>query len=261
MQRVGHAHGQYAGEQQRPPAVQKIPHVHRLRQGHEGSGQHRHHQGLNAVEPQPVQTNRKAVNAGNLHRKGQGASHEQQIPPVDLPGAHAAEQIKSRNRQSYADKGGFGHLLSQKQPQDGHQHNVHGGNESGFSRIGVHKSHLLQAGGHKQRSAADQAGFPQRGILPLFQRPSKAALAQLHGEAAHHQENHCQQTTDHLKGKRPDEIHAHTLSDKGKSPDNGCQEQAGAAPNFRFHCCITGEYCSIIPGKMQGTLLFHCRVV
>ena len=232
LQRVGDAHGQNAGKDQGKPAGGDGGETDGfLRQQNEGQGKHRNHQRLNAVHAQTVQISRQPVNAGDLHGKGQGAAHQIQVALVDLRNAHAAEQIQPGDRQRHAEKGGFGRLFPEKQPQHRHQHDVHGGDEPRLSRVGVDDADLLQAGCDEQGAPTDQPHPPQRRILPFCRGFPEAALAGIQQKPAGNQKQHGKQAPRGLKGKGANMIHAHALGDKAKAP-NGCtQQQTQTASN------------------------------
>ena len=272
---VGKTHGQDAGKQQRPPAGKDIRRNHRFCQKHTGNGDHRHHQSLDAVEPDAVQLSGEPVDAGDLHRDGQGTAHQQKIPLVDPGDANAAEQKQAHDCKAHAEYGDFGNLLPQKVAKHRHKDDVHGCDEAGFARLGVDKPDLLQAGGNKQSTAADDTGFPERRIGPLFHGLHRGTLPALKNKGAGCQKQNRQQTPDGLKRKGPDPVHTHALGDEGEAPDDGCQQKTDASTDFFFHgetflvhsaaagkCFLRAEaYFTTDSGKMQGVLLFTGNVV
>ena len=119
--------------------------------------------------------------------------------------------------------------------QDRYQNNVHGGNKTGFSRIGINKTDLLQAGGDEQGNAADQTGFPQIRIFPAFDRFREAALFTFQQEGTGNQKSDGKTAPDKLKSKRTDKVHAHALGNESKAPDGCTQQQTKAAFPLIFH--------------------------
>ena len=94
---------------------------------------------------------------------------------------------------------------------------------------------LLQAGGHKQGGTADGTGFPQPLIGPFPGPIPETALFHFKQVRNRDQEYHGQSTADGLEGKRFNMIHAHTLGNKGGTPDYGSNQKAETAFEFFVH--------------------------
>ena len=62
----------------------------RLRKCRSQGGEDRHHDKLDAVEPDAVQLLGQNIDEHDLHREGSGGDQDQQIADVDLRHAHAA---------------------------------------------------------------------------------------------------------------------------------------------------------------------------
>ena len=169
LQGIGNAAGENTQIQNRPhtgPDVRQ----HRLfqQQGRNG-GFHRHHRKLGQRQSDGIGLGGKVVDAENLYRKAQGAEHDIYIAALNpQPLAHA-QQIHTHHGDDHADGGEKGRLPPEKQPQQGDQHDVKGGDEAGLAGVGFAQADLLQSGGHGHGCAAAQAA-QQQGFFAVFGR-------------------------------------------------------------------------------------------
>ena len=107
-----------------------------------------------------------AVNQENLNGESHSAGQQEHIALVDAANVGAAQQVQTDYGGNQAEYRVPPRLLPQEEPQKGNEYNVHGGQKTGFPGIGVQQADLLQAAGHEQGNAADNAGFPQSRVLP-----------------------------------------------------------------------------------------------
>ena len=70
--------------------------IHGFCKTHKYCGQDGNHKGLNTVQPQTVHILGKAVDEGDLHRKGYGAADQKQVADVDaaIVGTHIMMEIE-----------------------------------------------------------------------------------------------------------------------------------------------------------------------
>ena len=248
LQGIGDTHGQDTGEAQALPVVEDCG------QGrgfgyHEGCGNQTAHQRLDDVQTDAVQLVCHPIHQRNLHGKGKGTANHQNITDVDGGYACAAEQIQADDRNSDGNDGGQGRLFTQHQTAHGHQHDVHGGNETGFAGIGVHQSHLLGGAGHKQGQAAQDTGLPKLFVGPFFQEglPLRTVKQKDHRD----QDSHRQETANGLEAEGTDDI-THGLGHKGRTPDHRRDQQQKHGFDFlSIHIITVPDYTTTL-WKMQG---------
>ena len=87
------------------------------------------------------------------------------------------------------------------------------------------------AAGGKQGQTADDAGAPQRRVCPAL--PEGLSLEeQCRGRE---EEHNGQKAPDCLEGKGPDFVHAHTLGNKGRAPNDRSAQKGENARKLFFH--------------------------
>ena len=232
LQRKCDAEGKHAGVYQRHPAGKDVGQEGVFRDHHDRSGQKTAYKTLDAVQPQAVQIACHTVHQGDLNRVTQRAAQQIKITDVYLRNTDAAEQIQTCNGHHDADPSGNGRFFLQEDAQYRNQHNVHGGNESGFSCGGVDDTHLLQTGSDEEGNTAGDAGFPQLRRKPLF---NKIAAISFQHKNDQNQKGNCKDGAHGLECKRTDIVHAHTLGNKSGAPDDRGDQQGKTSAKFVFH--------------------------
>lgn len=138
------------------------------------------------------------------------------------------QAVQSRHCQQHADPHRLGHPLFQENAENGHQHDVKGGDEARLAGRGGVQTLLLKEGGQSQRQAAPEAaqqqilpGAGDGGSLPL------PAAAGSHDGAQHQQKHKGDHRPGGIKGQRRDMFRAYALGYKGGAPDQSRQNRIG----------------------------------
>ena len=217
---------------QRNPAGNDVAEIWFFRYQHNDSGENTAKQALDTVQPQAIHLAAQMVHQCDLNSIAQSAAQEIKITDINLRYAHTAQQIQSDYGKGNADPCGKGWLLAKEDTEDRNQNDIHGCYEACFSGGCMDNAQLLQAGCNKERDAAGKTGFPEIWIQPLLKGVCGAAFNQKNNND---QKGNRQNRTHGLKCKGADIVHAHTLSDKSRAPDYGCDQQREGSAKFVFH--------------------------
>ena len=87
----------------------------------------------------------------------------------------------------------------------------------------------------KESKTADEPSFPENRIFPPSNGFSRRAFSYFKEKGNRYQKQNGQKASEELKGKRANQIHAHTLGNKSGAPDQGCHKQEDTALNSFFH--------------------------
>lgn len=191
---------------------------------HKDKGQKGAHKGLYHIKAQSVHVQAENVHENDLHRKGKGASKEQKVAGTYTCNAHTAKTIKPCHGKSNTNGHHFRGLALQKELKHGHEHNVHGGEERGFSRVRIYKSHLLQIASKKYGNSAKYSCLPQIFVHPTGKEVFAVLFETVGNYAYREQTKYCKKAAYSLEGKRTDMIHAHALSYKRRAPYSGAKQ-------------------------------------
>ncbi len=175
---------------------------------------------LDSVEPQGIYIRCELVHQNNLGGKHECAAKGKKISDADLGNAHTAQTVQASYSQTHADGHHDSRLLFQKNTEHRYNYDVHCGKKAGFSRIGIHQTHLLQVAGKKQWDSAQQAGFPQLGISPALPGIQPVLFESVGNHNYRKQTDHSQKAANSLKSKGTNMVHANALRHKGGTPNN-----------------------------------------
>lgn len=115
-------------------------------------------QELDAAHFHAVHLLGEVVNNQNVQSVAKGTEQHQKVARSDGEVVLDAQAVQARYAQQNTDPHGGRDFFLEKQPADGNQHHIEGGDKAGFSDAGTgHQAQLLQIAGQSQGDAAADA--------------------------------------------------------------------------------------------------------
>ena len=160
--------------------------------------------------------------------KNKGASQNNGVSLVDGKAFMNAKQVKADDGKDNGRYDKHRAFLFEKEPEEGDQDDVQGGDKTGFSGSGVLNAHLLKASGKKQaESAADSSAEQEpaafRAALPAVIDGQRVLFADEQGNRQQDQE--AEKKAAGVIDIGLHEVHGHTLCHKSRAPDQGGGQQ------------------------------------
>ena len=89
---------------------------------------------------------------------------------MDTGHTHTAHAVQTGNSNRNTDGYHNGRLAFEENADHRHDDDVHRGQKTGFTCIGIYETDLLQIAGQKQRDTAEDAGLPQLFVCPALEK-------------------------------------------------------------------------------------------
>ena len=140
-----------------------------------------------------------------------------------------AQEVHPRHSHRHGAKDPEPDPAAEKDPAQGDQYDIHGGEEPRFAHGGVLDADLLQRAGHKQRRAAQHPSQDQ-----LSARPGHRSLpGDLPGEHGDQRQQHHapEQGPAAQEGEGADIVHTDPLGHEGRAPDQRRQQKQQVCPD------------------------------
>ena len=223
LKRVCHAAGKHTRKENGEECCHDLVGVEALKNKHRNGRKGTRNEELNAGELKAIHARCEAVDREDLKGECDRAHQREKVTNGDTPvRTRDAKQIQTCHGECDAEPEVRADLSSHKEADDGHENDIHGGNEARLACRGtVGNADLLKAGGNAKAEAADNT--PEDELFLAFDAHGLVASLALLFEIQNKNNGEENDRTDHrahgLIFKRTDELHRHVLRDEGTAPD------------------------------------------
>ena len=226
LQGVGDTAGEKTGEEDGLPCSEDARKLRCFHDERKGGGNDGIDCKLQAGETDTVRRRNKAVNSQNVRGVEEGAEKQENIARLQRKTFCDAEKIHTAGGDPNAYPAKQGSSSAKENAENGNENDVERGEKAGFTCTGLHDAHLLEIRGKGEQYAAKNTADPE--IFFAVFRVHTEGFASCNEVGDEHHRNECRNTyvgTYGVEGGRSDVVHALPLSNKGKAPDEGCNQQ------------------------------------
>ncbi len=232
LQSIGDAAGHDAGIHNRQPGrLKRFPGRSFVKEDRrqaqnaaDGKLQQRH--------PHAVYHNGKALDGDDVQGEKAGADKNDHIAVIDAEIFVDADEVHAGSGDQNTEPLQPGNGFMEDEPEQGHDNDVEGGNEAGFTDRGIAYADLLQRTGDRQHDTTDDAAGDQVLTFGLvISAPNRKRLAgqSVKKGCAGNQKSGADQRTDSVEGESAYVVGTDALRYEGQAPDQGAEKQHQAA--------------------------------